>query len=145
MEVRDVVLPAYAAESEILVQEADGALRPLGDALWADDPRTGITQALARRLDEGTSATVAAEPWPLFDGPDRSVQVSIDRMVAVEGGTFELSGQFAMISRTGAAREFLRRFDIQEPLAGTGPQEVANAMGRALNQLSTQIAGSVAR
>ncbi len=145
LEVLDVVLPAYAAESEILVQEADGALRPLGGALWADDPRTGITQALARRLDEGTTARVAAEPWPLFDGPDRSVQVSIDRMVAVEGGAFELSGQFAMISRSGTSREFLRRFDISEPLTATDPQAVANAMGRALSQLSAQIAGSVSR
>ncbi len=145
LEVRDVVLPAYAAESEILVQEADGALRPVGGALWADDPRTGITQALARRLDQGTTATVAAEPWPLFDGPDRSVQVSIDRMVAVEGGAFELSGQFAMISRSGAAREFLRRFDIREPLTGTDPQSVANAMGRALTQLTGEIAASVSR
>ena len=145
LEVRDVVLPAYAAEVEILVQETDGALRPAGGALWADDPRVGITQALARRLDQGTTATVAAEPWPLFDGPDRAVQVSIDRMVAVEGGAFELEGQFAMISRSGAAREFLRRFAITEPLAGTDPQSVADAMGRALTQLSGQIAASIAR
>jgi uncharacterized lipoprotein YmbA len=145
LEVRDVVLPAYAAESEILVQEADGALRPLGGALWADDPRIGVTQALARRLDQGTTATVAAEPWPLFDGPDRAVQVSIDRMVAVEGVGVELSGQFAMISRTGTSREFLRRFDITEPLAGTDPQSVADAMGRALTRLSTEIAASIAR
>jgi len=145
LEVRDVVLPAYAAEADILVQEADGALRPVRGALWADDPRTGITQALALRLDQGTTATVSAEPWPLFDGPDRSVQVTIDRMVAHAEGNFELGGQFAMISRTGTAREFLRRFSIREPLAGTDPQAVAAALGRALTSLTTEIAGSIAR
>ncbi len=145
LEVRDVILPAYASETEILVQEADGALRPAGGALWADDPRSGLTQALARRLDQGTSATVAAEPWPLFDGPDRAVQVTVDRMIAVEGGALELSGQFAMISRSGTAREFLRRFDIREPLAGTDPQSVADAVGRAVTRLSGEIAATIAR
>lgn len=145
LEVRDVILPAYVAEADILVQEADGALRPVGGALWADDPRTGITQALARRLDLGTTATVAAEPWPLFDGPDRSVQVTIDRMVARADGQFELGGQFAVISRSGAAREFLRRFEIVEPYAGPDPQSVADALGRALTALSSRIAESIAR
>ncbi len=145
IEVRDVVLPAYAAEADILVQESDGALRPVGSALWADDPITGITQALAVRLDLGTTATVAVEPWPLFDGPDRAVQVTIDRMVALEDGYFELGGQFAMISRTGAAREFLRRFDIRRPLTGTDPQSVADALGLAVTDLATQIAASIAR
>lgn len=145
IEVMDVVLPAYAAEADILVQEADGALRPLGGALWADDPQLGITQALARRLDLGTTATAAPEPWPLFDGPDRSVQVTIDRMVARASGEVELGGQFAVISPSGAAREYLRRFDIRQPLAGVEPQQVADAMGLALGILSDQIAQSLAR
>ncbi len=145
IEVQDVVLPAYAAEADILVQDLDGALRPLGGALWADDPQLGITQSLARRLDQGTTATAAPEPWPLFDGPDRRVQVTIDRMVARASGEVELGGQFAILSPTGAAREYLRRFDIRQPLAGTEPQQVADAMGRALGSLADQIAQSLAQ
>lgn len=145
IEVMDVILPAYAADAGILVQEADGALRPLGGALWADDPQLGITQALARRLDLGTTATAAPEPWPLFQGPDRSIQITIDRMIARAAGEVELSGQFAVTSPTGAAREYLQRFDIRQPLAGTEPQQVADAMGLALGALSDQIAQSLSR
>ncbi len=145
IEVLDVVLPAYAAQADILVQEADGALRPLGGALWADDPQLGITHALARQLDLGTTATAAPEPWPLFDSPDRRVQVTIDRMVARASGEMELGGQFAILSPSGGAQEYLRRFDIRQPLTGVEPQRVAEAMGRALGVLSDQIAESLAR
>ncbi len=145
IEVRDVVVPAYVADANILVQDADGALRPLGGALWADDPRTGITQALATRLDLGTSATAAAEPWPLFDGPDLRVQVIVERMIARADGLFEFSGQFAVVSPSGAQRDFLRRFDITTPHEGANPQSVADALGRALALLSDQITASIAR
>lgn len=145
IEVRDVVLPSYASDVDILVQDADGALRPLGGALWADDPQLGITQALARRLDLGTTATAAAEPWPLYDGPDRSIQVTIDRMVARADGQFELGGQFAVLSQSGAAREYLRRFDILHPLVGTEPEQVAVTVGLALSTLADQIAQSLSR
>lgn len=145
IEMRDVILPAYAADAAILVQDEVGALVPLGGALWADDPQLGITQAMARRLDIGTSATAAAEPWPLFDGPDRSIVITIDRMVARADGQFELGGQFAILSQSGTAREFLRRFDILHPLTGTEPDQVAATLGLALNTLASQIAQSLAR
>lgn len=145
IEVRDVVLPAYAADADILLQDADGALRPLGGALWADDPQLGITQAISRRLDVSTTATAAPEPWPLFDGPDRSIHITIDRMVARADGQFELSGQFAVLSPSGATREYLRRFDILRPLAGTEPEQVATTLGQALSALTDQIAQSLAR
>lgn len=145
IEVRDVVLPSYAADADILVQDANGALLPVGGALWADDPQLGITQALARRLDLGTTAIAAAQPWPLYDGPDRSVQVTIDRMVARADGQFELGGQFAVLSQSGSAREYLRRFDILHPLAGTEPDQIAATLGLALTTLSGQIAQSMSR
>lgn len=47
---------------EIAQQEPGGGLRNLPDSLWADDPVRGVTEALARALAAGTTATVAAEP-----------------------------------------------------------------------------------
>ena len=65
LEVRDVSLPAYAEESQILLEGGDGALTPVKGAAWADEPVRAVTLLLADTIGRAGSATVAAEPWPL--------------------------------------------------------------------------------
>jgi uncharacterized protein len=139
IEVRDVSLPAYASASEIVVEDATGALRPVPKAIWADDPARGVTGALARAMDTASSAKVAAEPWPLNDGPQARVQVRIDQMVAKADGSFYLEGQFAISSGSGAVRDSLTRFAVAVPMTDLAPASVADATGLALGQLSAQI------
>ena len=141
VEMREVTLPAYAAASEILVQQADGALRPVRNAIWAEDPTRGVTLALARNLDAAASATVMAEPWTLERRPDVQVDVRIERMVAQNDGLYRLAGQYAIASPDLVIRESVGRFDISQPLADTDPASVARATGAALMTLSQQIAG----
>jgi uncharacterized protein len=139
IEVQEVSLPTYAAASEIIVEGADGAARPVKKALWADDPVRGITGALASRLDAKTTATAAAEPWPLLDGADLRVTLRVDTMIARADGTFEMNGQFAYASPRGALRDHLERFSIVVPLAGESAGAVAAATGQALDQLADTI------
>lgn len=145
IEVRDVSLPAYAAASEMMVEGADGALRPVKKALWADDPMRGITGMLARTLDLRSTAAAAAEPWPLADPAQVQLEVRIDEMVARADGNFGLTGQFALSSAMGATRDRLQRFDIKVPMGDSSPATVATATGAAIEALADEVLAQLKR
>jgi uncharacterized protein len=141
VELRDVSLPSHASGSEILVRDETGALRPLGDAVWADDPERAVTGTLAKLLDDRSTATVAAEPWPLFDGPSARLEVRIDKMLATSTGVFEITGQAAVSAAEGRARERVERFEIVVPLTDVTAAAVTEAQGRALSALADELIG----
>ncbi|WP_254448955.1 membrane integrity-associated transporter subunit PqiC [Thalassococcus sp. S3] len=143
VEVRDVSLPAYASASEIVAQGEDGALYEQGDALWADDPVRGVTGALVRAVGSRTSADIAAEPWPLADRPDVTIDVRVDDMFAGADGIFILRGQFALSSPDRVLRETVRRFDIATPVAGQGTEAITRAQASALSRLADEIIASM--
>ncbi|WP_233587131.1 membrane integrity-associated transporter subunit PqiC [Pseudorhodobacter sp. E13] len=139
IEVRDVSLPAYAAASEIVVEQDSGALTVVPKAIWADDPVRAVTGSLARSLDLRSTASVASEPWPLAEPAAVRVEVRIDRMIAKVDGTFELSGQFAIAAPDGAVRETVQRFAVSAPMADNSPAAVAQATGQAIDNLANEI------
>lgn len=141
VELRDVSLPSHASGTEILVREEDGALKPLGDAVWADDPERAVTGTLAQLLDARSTATVSAEPWPLFDGPSARLDVRIDKMLASAPGVFEITGQAAVSAVDGRPRERVERFAISVPVAELTAAAVTEAQGRALVALSDELIG----
>jgi uncharacterized lipoprotein YmbA len=145
IEVRDVSLPSYAAAVDIAQQEPDGALRNIAGTLWADDPVRGITGALARSLDQATTASVAAEPWPLAEPAQAELSVRVERMLAGADGQFRFAGQYALSSRDGVLRDRLRHFDITTPLTADGSAGIAGASGSAIAMLAAQIAEDLRR
>ena len=139
IEVRDVSLPTYAAASEIVVEQDNGALSVVSKAIWADDPVRGVTGALTKSLGLRSTAAVAAEPWPLATPADVRLEVRIDRMIARTDGEFELSGQFAIAAPDGAIRETMQRFALTARMADASPATVAKATGIAIDRLADVI------
>jgi uncharacterized protein len=147
IELREVVLPTYGEGTQILRQGADGGLVPVPDGQWADGSPAAVTAELARSLDLRSTATVAAEPWPLVDPAQVRLEVRFERVLARADGQFQLAGQFAVSSPDMVLRDFIQRFDIETPLPPDQPgaQGVALAYGRALSALSDQIIARLAR
>ena len=141
VELRDVSLPSHASGSEILVMDEGGALRPLGDAQWADDPERAVTGTLAELLDTRSTATVAAEPWPLLDGPSARVDLRIDRMLAKAPNLYEISGQAAVSAADGRPRERVERVSVTVPLTEITAPAVREAQGRAIAALADELIG----
>jgi len=145
IEVRDVSLPTYAAASEIMVEQASGALSVVSKAIWADDPVRGVTGALTKSLGQRSTASVASEPWPLATPADVRLEVRIDRMIARIDGNFELSGQFAIAAPDGAVRETMQRFALSAAMADASPAAVAKATGVAIDKLADLIVKKLRR
>lgn len=141
VELRGVSLPSHASGSEILVRDETGALRALGGAVWADNPERAVTSTLAKLLDERSTATVSAEPWPLLDGPTTRLELRIDRMLATTAGVFEISGQAAVSAFGGRPRDRVQRVSVTAPITELSAAGVTDAQGRALVALSDELIG----
>lgn len=139
-ELREISLPQYAAGQEIPWQEGDGTLRSRADQVWADDPSRAMTRVLARQISELTGATVIEAPWPLAEGPQRRLEVRVERMLAGADGVFRLSGRYFVSPVLGEGGDIARRFDIAAPVEGTGAPAIARAQSKAVQLLAAQIA-----
>lgn len=145
LEIREVSLPAYAEDAQILREDGNGALTPVDNALWADEPTRAATLLLADRIGGASTATVAAEPWPLETPAQAAVHVQVSHMVARASGQFELKGQFAISSYDHVVRERIERFDIAVPLPEPSAGGISRASSAALRELSEQILTTLAR
>lgn len=139
LEVRDVLLPAYAVDPDILVEQADGSLKKLGKAVWADETAQAVTQGIASAIAARSTAEVAAEPWPLAAYPDAQLVVRFDRFVPRVDGSFRASGQFALASPDRRIRESITRFDLTVPIAGDSPQDMAAARAAMIRAVAAEV------
>lgn len=139
-ELKDVSLPEYASDQEVMWQTEDGAIRSNPDNLWADSPQRAFTLALAREISDISGATVIGEPWPLAEPPQRELVVRVEKALAQADGIYRLSGRYFVSDQSGGGTNHARSFDISVPLEGDQPASIARAMSQAIGQLARQIA-----
>lgn len=139
-ELKDVSLPDYASDQEVMWQTAEGAVRSSPDNLWADNPQRAFTLSLARAISDASGATVIGEPWPLAEPPQRSLEVRVEKALAQANGTYRLAGRYFVSEAGSGGTNHARSFDISVPMAGDQPQAIAAALSQAIAQLAGQIA-----
>ncbi|MDB6178147.1 PqiC family protein [Paracoccus sp. Z330] len=139
-ELKDVSLPEYASDQEVMWQTADGAVRSNPDSLWADNPQRAFSLALARAISDMSGATVVNEPWPLAEPPKREIEVRVTRALAQSNGVYRLTGRYFVSDEGSGGTNHARSFDISVPLASDQPASIAAALSQAIGQLAGQIA-----
>lgn len=140
VEVREVSLPAYAADDEITVQAADGRILSDGGVLWADTPDRAVALELSRYLAQITRARVASSPWPFEALPDARLDVRFETLVAGDDGQYRASGQYFVAVADGR-RERSGLFELSLPYdPAAGPSAIASARGQIIVDLAAFIA-----
>lgn len=139
-ELRDVSLPEYASDQEVMWQTPDGAVRSNPDSLWADSPQRAFTQSLASQISNVSGATVIGEPWPLAEPPQRTLEVRVDKALAQANGVYRLTGRYFVSDKDSGGTNHARSFDISVPLSSNQPSAIATALSQAIGQLAQQIA-----
>jgi uncharacterized lipoprotein YmbA len=145
IELKDVALPGHASGPDVMMQAEDGTMVVLGEADWVDEPVRSYTDLLARELDTRSTATVAAEPWPLFDRAQAEIVVRIDRMLARADGQMELSAQVAVTSSDRVIADRIERFVLTTPMPSLDARGVSAASGTVLQMLAGRILTMLAR
>lgn len=140
LEVRDVSLPAYATDDEIVLRAADGRLIG-GGVLWADTPDRAVSLELSRHLAQISGARVASNPWPFEALPDARLDLRFETLLAGEDGKYRASGQYFVAVADGG-RERSGLFDLSVTFdVAAGPSAIAAARG----QVILDLAGFLAR
>jgi uncharacterized lipoprotein YmbA len=139
VEIRDVSLPAYAADDEIVRRSADGRVVSDG-VLWADTPDRAVALELSRHLAQITGARVASNPWPFEALPDGRIDLRFETLVASEEGTYRATGQY-FVAVSDGRRERSGIFDLSVPFdPAAGPAAVAAARGQVILDLAEDLA-----
>ena len=142
VEVREVSLPAYAADDAIAVEGAGGVLLTDDAVRWADSPERAVSLELTRHLSQLSGARVASEPWPFETYPEAQVDVRFESLLAGADGVFRGRGQYFVSTEEGTG-DHAHLFDLTVGYNPEGgPAAIAAARGQIILDLARDIAAS---
>jgi uncharacterized lipoprotein YmbA len=142
--VGPIALPKYLDRANIVRRVADSRVVISELEWWAEPLESNIMRVMADNLAArlGTSA-VLRYPWPLSLEPAYAVSISFGRFDIVLPDRVQLAAQWVV--RGGAPRRVLltRESIIDKPTASPRTGDAVDALSRALDDLSGQIASAI--
>lgn len=142
--IAEMNLPSYADAIEMARLTGNGVLQLDDSANWADTPRRALSRHLAAALEARLTARVTTEPWPGFDSPGLRIEVTVDRLVGGPETAVEFTGQYIIIVPESGRIYLSDRFAIVSNIVTPGYAGLADAHGRAMDQLADRIATRIA-
>ena len=114
--------------------------------LWAEDIDVQLQQQLQQRLTLSLpQAQIVAKGQPLQAGlPHREVRVSVNAFQGSYSGNAIVQGQWLLLGEKGQLLK-QHNFRVEQPLATDGYHALVRALGSAWDQVSEQLAASLAK
>jgi hypothetical protein len=140
-----VTVPAYLDRSAIVTRIGPNRVRINDDHRWASPLPDEILRVLAADLaDEPGVRAVVVFPWASNIRPDFRFQVQVRAFEGKPGGKVTLEAAWRLTSEaSGRCMDIERTSRIVQPAAGTGFDDLAAAMGQALETLSREMLSAI--
>jgi len=139
-----VEMPGYLDRTPLVRRTADNEIGVSATDRWAEPLGYAFATTLRQNLVVllGTPRVVL-HPWLPGTRPDLAVQVDVLRFEADAKGEVDLAAEWH-IRRVADGKVLVGRLSrIAEPAGGTGSDEVAAALSRALGAFSREVAAAV--
>ena len=142
----NIDVASYINRSGIVVEAANGTLRPARYHLWAEPLREGLRTFLADEISGHLGRPVRPANYDEIDWreeTDALIEIQIEELHGTTGGAATLSARWAIVDP--AARTVIAEyeFDRDEPLTSDGYPALVAAEKRLLRDLAEAIAQSI--
>ena len=137
-------IPDYLDRPQIITRVSPNKVELAEFNRWAEPLRDSIPNVLAENLSILLATDrVVVFPWKSSVPIDYQVKVVITRFDGTPGKVVSMKGRWALFGEGGEKMIVVKRTKIQKRVDGKGYEAVVSAQGRALAELSRQIADAI--
>jgi hypothetical protein len=136
-------LPAYLDGKRLQYRHADGEVRSLHTARWAEPLQEGIARTLAEFLIESSDRRVSGfYPWPKQSMGDMELRVHFHKLGAMADGEIQMVAKWELLGSKAIERSgTYRSQDIQWRLGDA--ESLVAGFNQAIRQLALEVTGAL--
>ncbi len=138
-------LPEYLDRAAMVTRQSANRLMVNESHRWAGSLSSEILRVLADHLAASTGATrVAVFPWHTNFEPDVRIRINIQTFEGRRGESVSLNAGWTLAAEGSSQTVVHRMTQVEQSIKGRDYEDVAAAMGQALETLSREMAAAIA-
>ncbi|WP_434359177.1 ABC-type transport auxiliary lipoprotein family protein [Parasalinivibrio latis] len=143
--VQPVEMADYLAGTGLVYKVSDSEIVIAQQNLWGESIANQLTRRITRDLRADQKAYWPVELTPAMATQSLpSLQVKISAFNGDYNGNADVSGEWMVLDGNGELK-YVREFSYQIPLDESGYQALVSALSKGVEQLTTSIAGTIAK